>query len=101
MNSRPQDQLRICPRCKKSTKRIEVEVEGNDWGKIWLLGFWAAFFPDTDRAFVCEHCGNLFERRDVRSRTKNQMIGFFLLAFSLTVVLAVVILLAWGMLKHR
>ena len=101
MNSTDQGQLQRCPRCRKPTKRIKIELEGHDWGRIWVLGFWAAFFPGRDQAFVCEHCGNVFERREIQNPTTNRVIGILLLAFSIAVVIAVVILLGWGMINNR
>ena len=66
-----------------------------------LLGIWAVFSPGKDHALVCEHCGNIFERRDVQSRTANRLIGFALLFISIAAILAVVVLLAAGMIKYR
>ena len=101
MNSKDREQFRRCPRCRQSTKRIEVELEGHDWGRIWILGFWAAFFPGKDHAFVCEHCGNVFDRREVQNRTTNRMIGVLLLVFSLAAVIAVMILLGRGIINRN
>lgn len=96
-----QKQLLRCPKCRQQTKRIEVELESHDWGRLWILGIWAVFSPGKDHALVCEHCGNIFERREVQSRTANRLIGFALLFISIAAILAVVVLLAAGMIKYR
>ena len=82
---------------RRRSDRLDLVLSKSDR----LLGIWAVFSPGKDHALVCEHCGNIFERRDVQSRTANRLIGFALLFISIAAILAVVVLLAAGMIKYR
>lgn len=104
LSSSPDPALAVqhrCPRCKRETKRIKIELEGRDWGRIFALGAWAAFFPGRDQALVCEHCGHVFERMRVESHTANRLIGWALLGISVVVFAGVCVLLIRGMIGAK
>jgi rubredoxin len=65
-----------CPSCKKPTKRIEIETEAADWGRIYFLGALAAVHPDKQRARVCEHCGHVFDRELVTNPVTDRIAQF-------------------------
>lgn len=51
-----------CPKCKRDSRRIEVELSKIDWCLVFVIGLWAAvmFPPNRRKGFQCEHCGKIF-----------------------------------------
>ena len=92
----PGSEKASCPKCKGETKRIEIEIDRLEWGRVWLLGVWAGFFPGKDRALVCEHCGEVFARTEITNRTTNRITGICLALVSIACVLAAALLLLAG-----
>jgi hypothetical protein len=70
----------ICPSCQKPTKRIEIEVESSDWGRVYFLGILSALHPDKERSRVCEHCGRVFDRTLVTNPVADRVITFLFFA---------------------
>ncbi|MEK7953084.1 hypothetical protein [Luteolibacter soli] len=79
---RDEPELCVCPSCQKSTKRIEIETEAADWGRIQFLGRLAAWNPDTQRAKVCEHCGHVFDRTLVTNPVTDRIVQFLFFGIS-------------------
>lgn len=84
-----------CPKCGAETKRIEIELERNDFGKVLLLGWLALFFPSKDRALVCEHCGKVFARHSQDSELSQKVTRFMIMLLCLSVLTGVVLWLVY------
>lgn len=97
--SRGSSNIRICPECKRETKRIQIDVQEPDWLGLFFCGPLAAMFPHREQAQVCEHCGNIFERRQEEGKTANRVIGFILFYFSLAIAIGVLVLIIGGMIR--
>jgi predicted RNA-binding Zn-ribbon protein involved in translation (DUF1610 family) len=89
----------ICPQCGGETKRIQIELEGFDWGKVLMGGWLAMMFPGKDRALVCEHCGKVFARRSEESALSQKVTRIMLLLIVMIVLLGVVLLFVGAWLK--
>ena len=97
-NLNPKAKFR-CPRCSNETKRIEIEIEAYDWGRVLMGGWLAAFSPGKDRALVCDHYGKVFARRSKDSALTQKVTRFMILLVCLSVLTAVILLLIAGMVR--
>ncbi len=95
LSSSPSDTL-TCPKCKRQTKRIQVDLEENDFGRLMLLGGFAAIFPRVEKAYCCEHCGKFFGRKTGPGKIENLVVKVLLIAIVGAVLIAVILLIVSG-----
>ena len=88
-----------CPNCKRPTKRIEIEVESTDWGRVYFLGILAALHPDKERGRVCEHCGNVFDRTLMTNPVTDRVITILFFLIPGIVIIGVIAMLVRAMME--
>lgn len=91
----PKSDLIACPKCKRDSRKVVVEMNSGGWLLVFLIGLWAAvmFSHDHQKGFQCEHCGNVFLTK-ARAGSKRKGLLWVGVLFSSFAILVIALLVA-------